>query len=329
MDRRRVLLTSLAGAVVVPLAAEAQPAAKIYQVGVVSNAGSPKTWRAQYASFIDGMRELHYVEGRNLILRPAFAEGKAERLPALISELVNAKVDVIVTSATVETLTAKRATSSIPIVMWVVPDPVINGLVASLARPGGNITGLTNLVPGLAQKYVELLRETVPSARRFAVVAAAPNPRPDTRQEIEAAGRTLGVAVPIIQLASSGADDFDDILTRAKKDGADGIIAPSDAVTYLHRRRFVELALKHRLPGIYWSRDYVDAGGLMTYGASLNDLRRRAAIYVDKILKGAKPADLPVEQPTKFELVINLATAHALGLTIPPSLLLRADQVIE
>jgi len=322
-----LLLLAALMLLVAPLAGAAQQAGKVYQVGILSNGGNPMSWRAQYAAFVEAMRELNYVEGRNLVIRPAFADGKVERLPTLVADLVSMKVDVIVTSATTETLAASRATSSIPIVMWLVPDPVAEGFVASLARPGGNITGLTSLVPGLSQKYVELLREVVPSASRFVVVVSPSNPRPDVRQDLEAAGRALGVTVAIAHVSSSA--DFDNVLARAKRDGAAGIIATSDAVTFLHRRTLAQLALKHRLPGIYWSREYVDAGGLMTYSPNINDLRRRAATYVDKILRGTSPADLPVEQPSKFELVMNIKTAKALGLTIPPSILLRTDQVIE
>jgi putative ABC transport system substrate-binding protein len=325
MDRRRFLLTSLAAGIAVPLAVEAQQAGKVYQVGLLSIASDPETWRVGYRPFIEAMRELNYVEGRNLTIKPAVAGANYERLPALVADLVRAKVDVIMTAAPVETVAAKRATSSIPIVMLFVPDPVEQGLVASLARPGGNVTGLTSMVPGLGQKYVELLREVVPSARRFAVVVRIPSAT--IRQEVEAAGRVLGVGVSVAQV--SGPEDFDPVLAQVKKDGAAGIIVALDGVTFLHRRKFVPLTLAHKLPGIYWAREYVEEGGLMTYSASLDDLRRRAATYVDKILRGAKPADLPVEQPTKFDLVINLKTAKALGVTIPPSLLLRADQVIE
>jgi len=326
VDRRRFLLTLVGGAVAGPLAAEAQQAAKVYHVGLLSVGGSPTTWRVGYRPFIEAMRDLNYVEGRNLIIRPAFADGKAERLPALAADLVRAQVDVIVTTGTRDTVTAKRATASIPIVMMLVPDPVAQGLVASLARPGGNITGLTSHVPGLSQKYVELLREVLPSASRFVVVVSSPNTLPD-QQELEEAGRILGVTVSVARV--SGPDDFADVLARAKQDGAAGIIATGDPVTFLHRSALVHLALQHRLPGIYWTREYVEEGGLMTYSTSLADLRRRVATYVDKILKGAKPADLPIEQPMKLELIINLKTAQALGLTIPPALLQRADQVIE
>ena len=327
MKRRIIeLLVTLAfGLFVAPLVADAQPVGKVYHVGLLST-GSGPTWRNQWAPFIEAMRELNYVEGRNLVIRPAFGDGKQERLPALGADLVSAKVDVIVTTGGPATVAAQRATSSIPIVMMVVSDPVAQGLVASLARPGGNVTGLTSLVPGLSQKYVELLHEVLPSARRCAVIVDPHNPMPEQR-ELEEAGRVLGVTVSIAHV--SGPDDFADVLARAKKDGVAGIIAPADAVTYLNRRALVQLALQHRLPGIYWTREYVEEGGLMTYSASLADLRRRAATYVDKILRGASPADLPIEQPTKFELVINLKTAQALGLTIPPTLLFQADEVIR
>jgi len=278
-------------------------------------------------AFREGLRMLGYVEGRNILIRPAFADGNPERLPALVAELVSAKVDAIVTTGPRETVAAKRATALIPIVMTVVPDPVAQGFVASLSRPGGNVTGLTSVVPGLGQKYVELLREVLPSATRFVVVATPPNPLPETQRELDGAGRLLGITLSLARVA--GPDDFDRALARAKRDGAAGIIATNDGVTWRHRKLLVQLALKHRLPAIYWAREYVDDGGLMTYSASVADLRRRAATYVDKILKGAKPGDLPVEQPTKFELVINLKTAKAMGVTVPPALLLRADKVIE
>jgi putative ABC transport system substrate-binding protein len=206
-------------------------------------------------------------------------------------------------------------------------DPVGQGLITSLARPGGNVTGLTNLVPGLRQKYVELLKELVPSALRFGVIASPLAPVPENLRELEAAAKVLGLSLSFLPV--HGLDEFDAALTRARKDGVTGIIATADPLTMQHRRELVRLVRKHRLPAIYWTREYVEVGGLMTYSANLVSLRRRAAIYVDKILKGARPADLPVEQPTESELVINLTTAKALGLTIPQSLLIRADQVIE
>jgi len=306
-----------------PRAGRAQEAGKTYTVGLVS-IGTDPGQSGLWQSFIDGMRERGYVEGRNLVVKRAF--GNSDRLAGMLAELVAARVDAIVTTGPRETRTARRATATIPIVMTFVEDPVAEGFVKSLAQPGTNVTGLTSLVPGLSQKYVELLNEALPAARRFGVVATR-DPVPENRHELEAAVKARGLTLSF--LVVSEPVDFDTTLARAKRDGATGIIAPVDGVTFRHRRALVEAALKHRLPGIYWAREYGEAGGLMTYGASLADLRRHAAIYVDKILRGAKPAELPIEQPTKFDLVINLKTAKALGLTIPPSLLVRADQVIE
>jgi putative ABC transport system substrate-binding protein len=322
---RRAFLTTMSGSLLAsPLAAEAQQAGKVFTVGLVS-VGTDPAQSGPWRPFLEAMRELGYVEGRNLVVKRAF--GNAERLASMVAELVEARVDVIVTTGSRETRAVQHATASIPIVMTFVVDPVAEGLVKSLAQPGTNATGVTSLVPGLSQKYVELLKEALPAAARFGVIASPANPVPENRRELEAAAKALALSVSFLPV--SGPGDFDPMLARAKRDGVTGIIATSDGVTFLHRRALVEVALKHRLPGIYWAREYVEAGGLMTYSASLTDLRRRAASYVDKILKGAKPADLPVEQPTKFELVINLKTAKALGLTIPPSLLQRADQVIE
>jgi len=311
------------GLLAAPRAGRAQEARKTYTVGLVSigtDPGQSSLWQ----SFIDGMRERGYVEGRNLVVKHAF--GNPDRLAGMLAELVAARVDAIVTAGSRETRAARRATATIPIVMTFVEDPVAEGFVKSLAQPGTNVTGLTSLVPGLNQKYVELLNEALPTARRFGVVATR-DPMPENRRELEAAVKARGLTVSF--LVVSEPVDFDTMLARAKRDGVTGIIAPVDGVTFRHRRALVEAALKHRLPGIYWAREYGEAGGLLTYGAGLADLRRHAAIYVDKILRGARPADLPIEQPTKFDLVINLKTAKALGLTIPPSLLVRADQVIE
>ena len=321
---RRVFIAAVAGSLLAaPRAGRAQEAGKTYTVGLVSigtDPGQSSLWQ----SFVDGMRERGYVEGRNLVVKRAF--GNSDRLAGMLAELVAARVDAIVTTGPRETRTARRATATIPIVMTFVEDPVAEGFVKSLAQPGTNVTGLTSLVPGLSQKYVELLNEVLPTARRFGVVATR-DPVPENRHELEAAVKARGLTLSF--LVVSEPVDFDTTLARAKREGATGIIAPVDGVTFRHRRALVEAALKHRLPGIYWAREYGEAGGLMTYGASLADLRRHAAIYVDKILRGAKPAELPIEQPTKFDLVINLKTAKALGLTIPPSLLVRADQVIE
>jgi len=309
-----------------PFAARAQETGRVYQVGLLTLGTDPMR-SGFWQRFLEAMRELNYVEGRNLIVRRAFAEGNDDLLPSLVADLVQAKVDAIVTTSTLETRAAKQATTTIPIVMTVAPDPVEQGLVASLAHPGGNVTGLTSMAPGTSQKLVELLRETVPSVSRFAVVASPKGPFPEIRHELQTASHQVGVALSFIGIA--GTDNLESALVRAKKGGAGALIAPLNAFTYRYREKLVQLALKHRLPGIYWVRDYVEAGGLMSYGTNFGDVGRRAAYFVDRILKGTKPADLPVEQPTKFELVINLKTARALGLTIPQSLLLRADPVIE
>jgi putative ABC transport system substrate-binding protein len=323
MNRRRFFNSLGVAALSAPLVAEAQQAGKLYQVGFVTLGPQPMKG-GLWQSFIEAMRELNYVEGRNLLARLAIAEGNTDRMRDLIADLVQAKVDVIVTTSSQETLAVKRATSTIPIVMTLAPDPVEQGLVASLARPGGNVTGLTSQVPAISQKLVELLREAVPLASRFAVLGST---FPAIRRELQAAAQQLGITLSFTSI--NGPDDLDPALARAKKDGAGGIIVALDVVTLRHRAKLVPLALKHRLPGIYWVREYVEAGGLMSYGVSFGAVGRRAAYFVDRLLKGAKPADLPVEYPTTFELVINLKTAKALGLTIPPSLLLRADQVME
>jgi ABC-type uncharacterized transport system substrate-binding protein len=298
----------------------------VYTIGILSlgfQDSGPVWWEV----FLEAMRELNYVQGRNLVVKFAFASNQPERLAGLAGDLVHAGVDVIVTTSTRETEAARHATSTIPIVMTIVADPVGDRLVASLARPGGNVTGLTSLVPGLRQKHVELLKEALPSASRFAVIASPSGLRPELRPELDGAAEALGVSLSFLPVRDPG--DFDAAFTSARRAGATAIIAPSDPVTLRASREFVQLALKHRLPGMYWTREYVENGGLMAYSANSVDLRRRAATVVDKIFKGAKPADLPVEQPTKFELVINMKTAKALGLTIPPSILLRADEIIQ
>jgi putative ABC transport system substrate-binding protein len=273
------------------------------------------------------MRELNYVEGHNLLVSRAFADGNADRLPDLVADLVQAKVDVIVATSTLETLAAKRATTPIPIVMTVAPNPVGDGLVAGLARPGGNVTGLTSMIPGISQKYVQLLHELLPSASRFAVVGGPGTPTPEIRRELQISGQQASVTLSFAEIEAS--NDIAPVLEREKMEGSVGIIAAFGAVTYGYRTHLVQLALKLRLPGIYWHRDFVEAGGLMSYGANSRDVGRRAAYFVDRILHGAKPADLPVEQPTTFELVINLNAAKSLGITVPQSLLLRADDVIQ
>jgi len=281
------------------------------------------------------MRELGYVEGTNLVFRVVAPAEAPERLPSLIREVARLGVDVFVTTSTRETRAVLDAAPTIPVVVTLVPDPVAEGFTKSLARPGGNVTGMTNLVPGLSPKYLELLKEAVPRLTKVALVARPGNVTlAETRRELEAAATALRLGLIIASIGSVGdiqvsAADFQEVLARSKRDGAGGFIAVADPLTYAHRRHLVRAAATLGLPGMYWSRDYVEDGGLMSYSADLVELRRRVATYVDKILKGAKPADLPVEQPRKFELVINLKTAKALGLTIPPSLLLRADEVIQ
>jgi putative ABC transport system substrate-binding protein len=325
---RRAFLAGSATVLAIPLAAPAQQAGRVYRIGFVSLGARP-TQHGMWHTLVETLREQNYVEGQNLVVRLAFAEGKPERLPGLVADVIQANVDVIVTTSTLETLEAKRATATIPIVMTLVPDPVEQGLVVSLARPGSNVTGLTTMAPGTSQKLVELLREAVPSASRFGVLRTGANsPFPEIRRELQVAAQRTGIALSYIE-GINGPDDFDPSLARAKKGGVGGIIAPLGAFTYRYRAALVQAARKHRLPGIYWVRDFVEDGGLMSYGVSFGDVGRRAAYFVDKLFNGAKPADLPVEQPTKFELAINLQTAKALGLTIPPSLLVRADRVIE
>jgi putative ABC transport system substrate-binding protein len=310
----------------VPALADAQSAEKTYRVGLLTIGTDPKN-PGRVNVFFDAMRELNYAEGRNLVVTRGFGGGKFDRLPALIDDMVKAKVDVIVTSGNREIIGLKRANVTIPIVMYFVDDPVAEGFVKNLARPGGNITGLTNLVPGLMQKYVELLREVVPKADRFAVVHSPPLPRPHAVKDFEAASQALKTALSIVQV--SGPDEYDGAFAGAAKAGADGIIAPMDGNTFSHRKDFARAALKYKLPTIYGDRAYVDAGGLMSYSSPLSHRLRRAAVYVDKILRGANPAELPIEQPTRFELVINMKTAKEVGVTIPRSLLVRADEIID
>jgi putative tryptophan/tyrosine transport system substrate-binding protein len=280
------------------------------------------------AAFRQGLREHGYEEGRNIVLEPRFAEGKLERLPELAADLVAIKVDVIVASSSQAIQASQNATRTIPIVMTTVGDPVGPGFVASLGRPGGNITGLTIQAPELIAKRLQLLKEAVPKVTRVAVIwDPAVMHEVQGYKEAEIAAHALGVTLLSMQVAR--AEDLESAFAAVTRDGADGLLVFENALTSNNGKRIVELALKHRLSGVYGLRELAQAGGLIAYGPSRLDNYRRAADYVDKILKGAKPADLPVEQPTKFELVINLSTAKALGLTIPQPILLRADQVVE
>ena len=311
------------------VAVEAQEAAKVARIGyLVLSSDAPRLREA----FRQGLRDLGYVEGRNLVIEIRDAEGKLERLPALAAELVALKVDVIVASGgTPHALAAKQATGALPIVFTNVGDPVTSGLVTSLARPGGNVTGLSSLGPELVGKRLELLTQAVPGVSRIAVLwqpgALEERTEKDRLQRAEVAGRTLGVRLQFVE--ARGPKDLDRAFSDMTRARAGALTDLEGSVFWSERKRLVDLAAKNRLPAVYALREFVDVGGLMSYGPNLPDLWRRAATYVDKILKGAKPADLPVEQPTKFELVINLKAAKALGLTIPQSVLARADQVVE
>jgi ABC-type uncharacterized transport system substrate-binding protein len=330
MDRRRFLLISLAGAFAAPLGAGAQPAAKIARLGYLSL--DDATSAGNREAFLQGLRDLGYVEGRNLAIQYRDAKGKPERLPALAAELVALKVDVILAGGTPHTLAAKQTTRTLPIVFAGATDPVGNGLVTSLARPGGNVTGVSVATQEeLVGKRLELLKQAVPGVSRVAVLwqpgAYGERMQKNIRKGADVAGRALRVRVQFVE--TRGPEDFDRAFSEMTGARAGALTVITSTMLFSERRRLVALAAKNRLPAMYTGRDFVDAGGSMSYGQNVGDFFRHAAMYVDKILKGAKPGDLPVEEPTKFELVINLKTAKALGLTIPPSLLQRADQVIE
>jgi len=326
---RRVFLATMSSGLLAPFAAQAQQAAKIARIGYLSPnlAASPHNHEA----FRRGLRDLGYVEGRNVVIEYRDAEAKLERLPALAAELVALKVDVIVAPNTPAALSAKRATKTIPIVFAVAGDPVGSGLVTSLARPGGNVTGLSNLALDLVGKCLELLTQAVPGVSRIAVLwhpgVFPERTERDMVKAAEVAARALAVRPQFVE--ARGPAEFDRAFSDMTGARAGALTVFPSNMFITERRRLADLAAKKRLPAVYPWRDFVDAGGLMAYGPNYDDLFRRAATYVDKILKGAKPADLPVEQATKFELVINLKTAKALGLTLPQSLLGRADEVMQ
>jgi putative ABC transport system substrate-binding protein len=315
----------------VSLAAEAQPTAKVYRIGYLAAGWSSGTaYLRPLEAFRQRLRELGWVEGQNVLIEYRFAEGQLERLPGLAEELVRLNVDVIAASPTPAALAAKNATRTIPIVGMSLTEPVAVGLVASLARPGGNVTGVAyGFGTDIFGKQLELLREVIPKVRRVAVLSNRGNSpaQPLIIRGIEGAARSLGLQLQ--PLEANGPDAFDGAFAAMAKERAGALFVTGDPMFFLHRARLAELAVKNRLPSMSTQGQWVEAGGLMSYAPSFPDLYRRAATYVDKILKGARPADLPIEQPTKFELAINLKTAKALGLTIPQSLLLRADQVIE
>jgi putative tryptophan/tyrosine transport system substrate-binding protein len=307
--------------------AEAQQPTKIPSIGYLTTPLLSAN-AARVEAFHQGLRELGYVEGKNIVIEWRSAEGKLDRAPALAAELVRLKVDVIVTGGPQSTRAAKEATITIPIVMAFDNDPVGNGLVASLARPGGNITGLSTLYPEISGKQLELLKEIVPRLSRLAVFGNSTHPgNAQALKETEFAARALAVQLQYLDVRDP--KDIETAFRAASKGRADAVLVLENAVLTSHRKQLVELAVKSRLPAIYPQTEYMEAGGLIYYGTNTPDLFRRAATYVDKILKGAKPADLPVEQPTKFEFIINLKAAKQIGLTISPNVLARADKVIK
>jgi putative ABC transport system substrate-binding protein len=323
---RRTFIGSVAGGLVVTWsAAEAQPAAKVYRIGFLLGATAESNELLLHA-LNEGLRDLGYVEGRNFVFERRYADGRPERLPDLAAELVRLRVDVIVTGSNIHVAAAQRATATIPIVIVSAGDPVGAGFIASLARPGGNITGLSSDASHeIFGKNLALLKEIVPKLSRVGVLGQVPSQ--SGFAGLETAARQLNVALEVVEIRSP--DDFEGAFATMVGKRVGAVIVFGGPLTYMRRQQIADLALKHRLPAITLLNEFTQAGLLMSYGPNLPDLYRRAASYVAKILRGANPADLPVEQPTKFELVINLKTAKALGLTIPQSLLLRADEVIQ
>ena len=307
--------------------AQAQQPTKVYRIGYLTNA-SLSSVAARTEAFHQGLRELGYVEGKNIVIEWRSTEGKADRQPGLAAELVRLKVDVIVTDGPAATRAAKEATVAIPIVMAFDIDPVGSGFVATLARPGGNITGLSTLSPEISGKRLELLKEIVPKLSRVAVLGNSTVPgNAQALRETERAAGALKVQLQYLEV--QGPKDVETAFREASKRRADAVLVLQSAVLTSHRKQLIELAVKSRLPAIYDRAEFVEDGGLMTYSVSSTDLFRRAAYYVDKILKGAKPADLPIEQPTKFEFIINLKAAKQIGLTFPPNVLALADRIIR
>jgi putative ABC transport system substrate-binding protein len=325
--RRRKFITLLGGAAAWPLAARTQQTGKVPRVGLLDY-GSPSAGQHLWQVFSERLRELGYVEGENIAFEYRWANGKIERLPALATELVRLKVDLIAVGTVAAALAAKDATKTIPIVFRGAADPVGAGLVQSLARPGGNITGVSAILPGLNGKRLQLLKEIVPGGLRFAALWEQPNPlnRPVAR-EAEDAAQALGVSLQVIGVRD--ANELGAAFSAMRTQGASALLVLPGVIFLGERRRLAALALENQLPMVCPQRDYVEAGGLASYGPNLSDDARRAAVYVAKILKGARPADLPVDQASTFEMVVNLKTAKALGLTIPQLILLRADEVIE
>ena len=327
MNRRHTLIALFAAVAGRNKAVLAQKPSKVNRVGIFSigaDPANPSTWNP----FVDAMREHGYVEGKNLVLVRAFGGGNFDLLDPLMRELIAKQVEVIILSGIRETHAARRATAAIPIVMTQMnADPVAEGLVQSLARPGGNVTGFMFLVPGIYQKYVEILTETIPSATRIASLTSPPNPPPLVRAELNAAAKIRRVQLTIAQVKEPA--ELEPTLAGLKKDGVGALVVPLDGFMIRHRQALARAVEKVRLPAIYAARSHVDAGGLMAYGTSTPELMRRGAEYVDRILKGANPAELPVQQPTRFELVLNLKAAKNIGITFPPTIMVRADETIQ
>ncbi len=325
---RRAWLVGAFGLLSIPLASEAQPAARVYRIGLLGGSSPTDPNGRVWEAFFQGLRELGYVEGQNILVEGRWYGEQPERLPSLAADLVRVKVEVIVAGTTPAPEAAQRATSTIPVVMASHPDPVGSGLAVSLAKPGKNVTGLSSLSPELVSKQLQLLKEVVPAISRAAVLwnPTAPVQRLNLK-EAKVAARSLGIQLQFVEARVPG--DFANAFLAMTKARAGGVVVLGGSVFFAERSQIAELAAQSRLPAIYPVREFVEAGGLMAYGSSIRESWRRAATYVDKILKGAKPGDLPIEQPATFELVINLRTAKTLRLTIPQSVLQRADQVIQ
>ena len=324
---KKILLSAVATLILASVfPGEAQQPKKVPRIGFQS-AASPAAMTPRTAAFSQGLRELGYVEGKNIVIEWRYAEGKLDRLDEFAAEFVRLKVDVIVTAAPSSTRAAKKATSTIPIVMAWDNDPVANGFIASLARPGENITGLSSLAPEITGKQLELLKETVPRLSNVAVLRTSNLPGGQVLRDAEPAAKAFKVELQYLDVG--GVKDIETVFRQARKGRADAVLVLASPILESYRTEVAAHALKNRLPTMFWASENVEVGGLMSYGANVADLYRRAALFVDKILKGAKPADLPVEQPTKFDFVINIKAAKQIGLTIPPNVLARADKVIR
>src|SRR6266705_1057430 len=328
MNNRRKLIVALgASALAAPLRAFAQQQGKVWRIGFLAPRSRPASLDSDiFGAFSNGMRELGYVEGKNLVIEWRFADGKLERFPDLAAELVQLKVDIIVTAGATAISAAQKATTTIPIVMASTGDPVGSGFVKSLARPGGNITGLSNMAGDIAAKFIDLLRSVVPKLSRVAMLTPSTT-YGELSKSVQAAAQKAGVKTLVAE--ASTPQEIENAFSMMAREKADAVFVGSPIVFAQQHRQIAELALKYRMPSLFQDRVTVENGGLISYGQKFTDFYERSATYVDKILKGAKPGDLPVEQPVSFELVVNLRTAKALGLTIPQSVLLRADEVIQ